>query len=159
VIATPLRYAAAAAVLCACLVGCADDGGPEGDDAPSSPTCRGDSVDNSSDEAFRIEPVGTGGPHLDRNLWVDLYPESGHLCADIVIDHADTGAEATAYSISATQDGRTWEQSGTDPDDEEPLRVDATGCVDFVATLTVIGAGDEEFDYRAEGRVGIECTK
>ena len=140
------------------LVACT--GGPYDppDDDAAAATCDAP-VDNGSDEAFRIEPVGKGGPHLDRNLWVDLYPEGEHLCAGIVIDHADTGAEATAYSITATQGGRTWKQTGTDPDPEKPLRVDATGCVDFVATLTVIGAGDEEYGYRAEGRVGIGCRR
>ena len=154
-----VKSALATVALASGLVACTD---PSGDEpASADPTCRGGdaSIVNSRGTQFPFEAVARGGPLIDRSVLVDLHPRTGALCVDIVVGHADPGSAATAYSLTVTKSGTTWQQEGTDPDEQDPLRVETRGCVDVHGSLTVLGAGDQEFEYRAGGRAGLGCAR
>lgn len=125
-----------------------------------APTCSRDYPwsQDFAHQGFPFREVTNGGPLLDRYLEVELHPRAGHLCVAIVTDHADTGAETTSYSIAATRRRTTWLQEGTDPSHTDPMRINVRGCVGFEGTMTVTGYGGKVHEYRAKGRLGINCT-
>lgn len=103
-----------------------------------------------------VEPVGAGGPMVHIEVWASLN-RAGDLCLDIMRGHADPGADMVSFELEARQTGVVWTQDGPDISDVAPLRVGTRGCVRFTAEVTMAGAGEGTYDYRAHGRAGNRC--
>ena len=136
------------------LPGCASD--EEAHAAAPEPERCEVSLENVEIERAELAWLDRRGPHIDRDLSASRSPE-GHLCLEILTDHADPGASAVSFEIVGRQGDREWRLVGEDPSGEPPLLVDAKGCVIVTGEVEVLGADGNAYPYRA--RMRVRCDR